>query len=139
MSKLTYEEACYAMQAGVGLREKLGRSNETTPKHLRVGVNSAMVEHSALARLLVAKGVITEAEYSEALAEGMREEVALYERGLTEEIGKRVTLGYDATAGRGFVTIEGGQLCGAATGYERFAPCALQFGHDGPHKPKERQ
>jgi len=30
MSKLTYEQACYAMQAGVGLREKLGGSNETT-------------------------------------------------------------------------------------------------------------
>jgi hypothetical protein len=139
MSKLTYEEACYAMQAGVGLREKLGRSNETTPKHLRVGVNSAMVEHSALARLLVAKGIITEPEYREALAEGMRDEVALYEQGLTEELGKTVTLGFDATEGRGCVIIEGGQACGSPTSSERFAPCALQVGHDGEHKPKERQ
>jgi hypothetical protein len=139
MSKLTYEEACYAMQAGVGLREKLGGSNETTPKHLRVGVNSAMVEHSALARLRIAKGVITDAEYRESLADGMREEVELYERGLSEELGKRVTLGFDATEGRGCVTIEGGQTCNAPTSSQRFAPCALQFGHDGPHKPKERQ
>ena len=133
MSELTYEEACYAMQAGVGLREKLGGSNETTPKHLRVGVNSAMVEHSALARLLIAKGVITEAEYRESLAEGMREEVALYERGLTEQLGKRVTLGYDKTEGRGVVTIDGGLPCGAPTSSRVFAPCTLQRGHDGKH------
>lgn len=138
MSKLTYEEACYAMQAGVGLREKLGRSNETTPKHLRVGVNSAMVEHSALARLLVAKGIITDPEYREALVEGMRDEVTLYEQGLTEQLGKKVTLGFDATEGRGCVTIEGGQTCSAPTSSERFVSCALQVGHDGPHKPKER-
>ena len=139
MSKLTYEEACYAMQAGVGLREKLGRSNETTTKHLRVGVNSAMVEHSALARLLIAKGIISGAEYLEALADGMREEVERYEHGLSEELGKPVTLGFDATEGRGCVTITGGQTCNASTSSHRFAPCALQVGHDGPHKPKERE
>ena len=139
MSKLTYEEACYAMQAGVALRENLGRSNETTPKHLRVGVNSAMVEHSALARLLITKGVITDTEYRASLAEGMREEVERYEYGLSEELGKRVTLGFDATEGRGCVTIEGGQTCTAPTSSHRFAPCALQVWHDGPHKSKERE
>ena len=136
MSRLTYEEACYAMQAGVALDENLGDKG-LTAKHLRVGVNSAMVEHSALARLLIAKGVITDAEYSEALAEGMREEVALYERRLTEKVGKRVTLGFEATEGRGCVTIEGGLPCGTPTSNSRFAPCVLQRGHDGPHKPRE--
>ena len=138
MSRLTYEEACYAMQAGVALDENLGDKG-LTAKHLRVGVNSAMVEHSALARLLIAKGVITDAEYRESLADGMREEVELYERGLTEQLGKRVTLGFDATEGRGCVTIKGGQTCNAPTSSHRFAPCALQVGHDEPHKPKEKQ
>lgn len=133
MSKLTYQEACSAMQAGVGLKENLGLSNETTPKHLRVGVNSAMVEHSALARLLIAKGIIGEADYLEAMADGMRDEVALYERELTERLGKRVTLGFDKTEGRGCVTIEGGLTCNAPTSSSKFAPCSLQLGHDGRH------
>lgn len=138
MSKLTYEEACLAMQAAVGLKMSLpGGGGETTPKHLRVGVNSAMVEHSALARLLIAKGLLSEAEYLEALAEGMRAEVSLYEEELSAQLGRAVTLGVDEK-GRGCVTIEGGMPCRAPTSNSRFSPCALQIGHDGPHKPKER-
>lgn len=67
--------------------------NESTPKHLRVGINSAMVEHSALARLLIAKGVIAADEYADALIAGMREEVRLYEKELTEKIGHFIRLG----------------------------------------------
>lgn len=108
MSKLTYEEACYAMQAGVGVEMQLG-GNGTTPKHLRVGINSAMSDQGALARLLIAKGVITEDEYTEAIAEGMRREVALYEQTLSKQLGRRVTLGFDKTKGRGFANIEGNE------------------------------
>lgn len=134
MSKLTYTEAAIAMQAGVVLDIQLG-SNGATPKHLRVGVNSAMAEHSALAKLLIDKGLISESEYLEAQTEAMRNEVALYERTLSEKLGKPVTLGVDET-GHGCVTIEGGQPCCAPTSNIRFAPCALQIGHEGPHKPK---
>jgi hypothetical protein len=43
------------------------RHPETEPKHLRVGVNSAMVETAALGRLLLAKGIFTNTEYFEML------------------------------------------------------------------------
>lgn len=46
-----------------GQKETFGiRHAETEPKHLRVGVNSALIEASALAALLFRKGVINAAE-----------------------------------------------------------------------------
>lgn len=75
--KERYMAACHAMQSGVAL--KMGRDpKETEPKHLRVGINSAMVDSAALARLLMTKGVITEEEFYKALADQMEEEVASY-------------------------------------------------------------
>lgn len=65
----------------------------TSPKHLRVGVNSAMMECSAVSRLLMAKGVITEEEYFTALAEGMEAEVSGYEEQLPPELKGKVTFG----------------------------------------------
>jgi hypothetical protein len=77
---LTYEEACHAMQTGVAY--EMGhpeRRRATEPKHLRVGVNSAMIETSTLAYLLIQKGVFTMKEYTEALRLMMNSEVARYE------------------------------------------------------------
>jgi hypothetical protein len=51
-----------------------------SPKHLRVGVNMAMVEASVLAKLLIDKGLVTEREYFEALCEGTEEEQRKYEK-----------------------------------------------------------
>jgi hypothetical protein len=104
VSKLTYMEAGAAMQAGVGLEISLNLNNAHTPKHLRVGLNSAFSEHSALAKLLIAKGLITEDEYIEAVAEGMRREVARYEEVLSKHFGMPVTLGCDES-GHGVVSI----------------------------------
>lgn len=87
-----YLAAAHAMQSGVAAKMALD-PGETTPKHLRTGVNSAMAEHSALAKLLIAKGVITEAEYLEAQAAGMEAEARLYEDELTRLTGSKVTLG----------------------------------------------
>jgi hypothetical protein len=47
-----------------------------------MGVNAAMCDHAALARLLMAKGVFTEEEYHEAIASEMEAEKARYEREL---------------------------------------------------------
>jgi hypothetical protein len=82
-----YMRAAHAMQSGVAAKMTVAPS-DTTPKHLRVGVNSAMVEHAGLAKLLVDKGVITEAEYFEAIISAMEDEVVLYER----ELGPGVRL-----------------------------------------------
>jgi hypothetical protein len=87
-----YAAAAHAMQSGVAAKMERDPS-ETKPKHLRVGVNSAMVENSALVRLLISKGILTEEEWAQALADGMEDEVRLYEQWLSEKLGTTITLG----------------------------------------------
>ena len=73
-----YFNAAHAMQSGVAAWRNIDDS-ETNPKHLRVGVNSAMVNNLAVATLLIEKGVFTEEEYEHALAIAMEKEVEGYE------------------------------------------------------------
>jgi len=80
-----YLAACHAMQTGVkyemesdALRGAV--NSATTPKHLRVGVNSAMVSHTALVQLLISKGLLTEEEYYHSQALAMEVEVKRYEK-----------------------------------------------------------
>lgn len=84
--------AMHAVQAGVAMEMEQG-SKDTTPKHLRVGVNAAMSDHGSLAALLVKKGVITELEYLEAIAEGAEREKLAYESRLSARFGRKITLG----------------------------------------------
>lgn len=88
-----YRELCHAMQTGVAyVMEK--EPGETTPKHLRVGVNSAMVEHSALSLLLIEKGIISEDEYYDAMNAAMEREVNTYQEKLRHLYGTdNITLG----------------------------------------------
>lgn len=86
-----YLQAAHAMQSGVKYDLETDPSSGTA-KHLRVGVNSAMVDHGALAELLVAKGLITREEYLKALAEKMEAEVRTYQDKLTERMGAPVRL-----------------------------------------------
>ena len=76
----------HAMQSGVlmsmGGATVLPMNHESGPKHLRVGVNSAMVDHGALANLLMDKGVFTKEEYLEYLAVAYEKEQARYEKAL---------------------------------------------------------
>lgn len=89
-----YFAAAHAMQAGVAMEmNDPERQSATEPKHLRVGLNCAMSDHGALVRLLLAKGLITDLEYREALVEGMEREKASYEQRLSEKLGSKVTLG----------------------------------------------
>jgi hypothetical protein len=67
------------MQSGVAALMGQGHDSETEPKHLRVGVNSALCENGALVRLLIAKGVITADEISKASADEMEAEVRRYQ------------------------------------------------------------
>jgi len=80
-----YLDACHAMQTGVKYEMESDalrgvEHHSTTPKHLRVGVNAAMVEHGALVKLLVEYGVINEDDYIKSQADAMEAEVALYEK-----------------------------------------------------------
>lgn len=91
-AKERYLAAAHAMQSGVAMEMQLG-SNDTTPKHLRTGINSSLVNSSALGELLIAKGVITEDEYLEAMAAGMEREQKAYEDRLSAKMHTNVTLG----------------------------------------------
>lgn len=94
-----YRAAAHAMQSGVRLRmtrEGVPDDSElipghTSPKHLRVGINSAMSDQGGLARLLIEKGLITEAEYVKAMADAMEAEAQSYHDQLG--LGDNVTLG----------------------------------------------
>jgi hypothetical protein len=86
-----YFDLAHAMQTGVAFTMEFDNS-QAAPKHLRVGINSAMVEHSAVVRLLLKKGVFTEVEYYEALCEVMEEEVQRYKLQLKWHYGKEVDL-----------------------------------------------
>lgn len=81
-----YEKAIHRMQTGVAFRMGYDPA-ETQPKHLRVGVNSAMVDTAAMAKLLIDKGIITEAEYYKAIADAMEAEADRYEQRLRAQHG----------------------------------------------------
>jgi hypothetical protein len=91
-----YMRAAHAMQSGVAMKANYERS-ETEPKHLRVGVNSAMVAQGALAKLLIDAGVFTEEQYFAALADYMEQEAETYRKWLQERISPdgstRISLG----------------------------------------------
>jgi len=72
-----YLAAAHAMQTGVAFTMH-SDPKQTDPKHLRVGINAAMVEHGALIGLLLEKRLITMEEYYKALADKMEEEVQSY-------------------------------------------------------------
>ena len=83
--ELRYERAAHAIQSGVAY--EMNTTNAHEPKHLRVGVNMAMVSHGALVELLIDKGVISLDEYHKALADAAEEEVARYEARAKQRIG----------------------------------------------------
>lgn len=86
-----YQDAAHAMQSGVAAKMGID-ARDTEPKHLRVGINSALRDSATLARLLIAKGLITEAEYVAAQADGMEEEAEMYRLWLEERTGAKITL-----------------------------------------------
>ena len=81
----------HAMQDGVAMKMD-HNPRETQPKQLRGGVNAAMIAHSAVASLLVEKGIFTMEEYSEALVVATFKEVARYEQELSDLTGTKITL-----------------------------------------------
>lgn len=88
-----YFVAAHAMQAGVAFEMEHGDGKPTEPKHLRVGINARACDHTGLVKLLIAKGVITEAEYLKAMADEMELEVERYEARLPEHLRGTVKFG----------------------------------------------
>ncbi len=89
-----YTTLAHAVQTGV-MYQLQHDASAGSPKHLRTGLNLSKVEHGALVRLLIAKGLITEREYAEQLVAGVEDEVRMYEAELTARYGGRtkITLG----------------------------------------------
>ena len=61
------------------------------PKHLRVGVDSSMISHLGLAKLLIAKGIFTLQEYEEAMADAAEEELMNWENQASQASGFKVS------------------------------------------------
>lgn len=86
-----YKSACHAMQSGVAMMMHHGDAH--TPKHLRVGVNSSLINSSALGHLLIKKGIITEEEYWQEIVNMLEAEVKDYQEKLSKIMGANIKLG----------------------------------------------
>lgn len=91
------ESLQHRVQSGIATLEASAfinrrRFQELEPKHLRVGVNSALINASALATLLIRKGVITAEEYFDTLIEFWEYEVTSYQNMLTNHVGPGVVI-----------------------------------------------
>jgi hypothetical protein len=62
----------------------------TAAPNLRAGVNVALSDQAALAKLLVAKGVISEREYLEAVVQELLEALERYRARLQAHVGREV-------------------------------------------------
>lgn len=91
--RVEYGRLAHAVQSGIKAMSEVGMTSDQTPKHLRVGVNMAMVNQAAVAHLLIKKGVFTEVEYMEALVMMLAREIKDYEGKLSDKMGSKVTLG----------------------------------------------
>lgn len=80
-------------QAGIRLlAEEIGDPKLYHPKHLRVGINNQIVEHCALGKLLVDKGVFTWGELGAAYIIAYEQEVERLEQEIFDKTGVHVTL-----------------------------------------------
>lgn len=78
-NRARYLRAMHGVQSAIAFEITNGgdAAAAATPKHLRVGINGAMVDASAVAGLLIQKGLFSEAEYVAALADGAERELEL--------------------------------------------------------------
>lgn len=85
--------AAHCMQAGVKMEyARRGFPDGNEHVQARVGINTALRDTASLVGLLIAKGMITEAEYLKAIADGMEQEVRELEARLTQAYGGKVPI-----------------------------------------------
>lgn len=88
-----YEALCHAMQSGVKYDQECEpKSDDGTPKHLRVGVNCALNQIGALALYLEEKGLLDSEDYWEWQIKNMRAEVERYEEMLSRKMNAKIKL-----------------------------------------------
>lgn len=91
---LSYLDALHVIQSGVAKELDLVGSEiqNRHNKHLRVGINSGMINDAALVRLLIKKGLFTIEEYLEELRLEANRELDLYEDKLSRVYKTKITL-----------------------------------------------
>lgn len=82
----------HSMQSGVKYTIEYGLDDAHSPKHLRTGVNNALVSNGALVDILIQKGIFTEEEFMTAYNNVLRKEVASYEDALSKHLKTKITL-----------------------------------------------
>lgn len=87
-----YQAAMHGVQSGVAHSEH-AHPKLFSPKNTRVGITSCQVTDEGLATLLLKKGIITEVEYHEAVADAAEREKKRWEEDLSQRTGIVVRLG----------------------------------------------
>lgn len=85
-----YTGAGHRIQTAIAVL--IGRDADYTPvqpKHMRVGIDLSKSDMAGLARLLIEKGVFTEAEYVDAITRAAEDEAAAYEKEVQAVLGNR--------------------------------------------------
>jgi hypothetical protein len=83
-----YHDAGHRIQTAIAFL--MGRDPDhapTQPKHLRVGIDLSKADMAGLVRLLIAKGVFTEAEYIDAITQAATDEANTYEKEVQDILG----------------------------------------------------
>lgn len=86
-----YVAAMRSLESWVAVKARMEPA-ETNPQQLRIGVNSSLLQHSALVQLLADKGLITEDEFLVAMANAAEQEVARYQQWISTATGVEVSL-----------------------------------------------
>lgn len=86
-----YLKVMHAVQTGISYKIQAGET-EHSPKHLRVGVNSAMINNAAMVKILVEKGIFTYEDYWNKIIDEAEAEVKRYEEWIEQTTGAKVTL-----------------------------------------------
>ena len=89
--QMKYARLMHAMQTGIAVLMNYN-PKETEPKHLRVGVNSALLDSSAVVKLLVSKGIITELEYFRELVALVQADLDSYQEQIQKITGTKIVL-----------------------------------------------
>lgn len=78
------QQLLHAMQSGVEYRRN---KRDQEPKHLRVGINSALIDSGAVMQVLIDKGILTAEELLAARVKLLEDEVEAYRKEISDELG----------------------------------------------------
>lgn len=100
MKTLTTKELLHKIQTGIKfLHEKEVRDGVPEdrqfcgPKHNRVGIDNALIEHGALVALLIEKGIIKYKDYMDTYIEFLERDLERYQKRVHDAYGPNVSIG----------------------------------------------